>query len=99
MRWSLLWLAVVVSVVCGCRQKDVREAVLVVPGLTESNRTAVVACVRQNGVVEGSIRVDVGAKRICLQYDSMVLGLKNLEVPVLELGLEVNGIKPGWKAR
>ncbi|MGN0826366.1 MAG: hypothetical protein ACI4QD_00335 [Kiritimatiellia bacterium] len=99
MRWSLLWLAVVVSVVCGCRQQDVREAVLVVPGLTESNRAAVVSCVRQNGVVKGSVRVDLGAKRISLRYDSMVLGLKNLEVPVLELGLEVNGIKPGWKAR
>lgn len=99
LRFVLLLLVLALFVMSGCRQKDIRETKLFIPAMTQENLPTLLSKIKQMGVVEGSVQADLASRTIVLQYDSMMLGVKNFEVPLLEGGFEVNGIKPGWRPR
>lgn len=82
--------AAVIGAAAGCRRTDVREFTLVVPGLSETNKAAVVqALSKYAGVQKDSFRWDFEAKTLTLRYDSMSVAQTNLRMAIAARGIEV----------
>ena len=74
----------------GCRREDVREMTVVMPGLSETNRSAVVAALaRYDGVRKDSFVWDMEAKTLTLKYDSMKVAQSNIRYAIDEKGVKV----------
>ena len=73
-----------------CRQQDVREVVIKVPGLKNQACAKIIqdAFMRQPGVV--SIRPDFQKHEIAVIYNSMVIALKNIEFTIAAAGFDAN---------
>lgn len=79
-----------ISILAGCRREDVREFTVSIPGLTESNRTTVVAALaKYNGIEKDSFKWDFSAKTLTLKYDSMQIAKTNIRMAIAEKGIEV----------
>ena len=87
-----------IAAASGCRQRDIREKTLAVPGATnEAARAEIVAAVSKiEGVFAGSAAFGDGT--LTIKYDSMKLGLKNIEHAIKDAGYDVNEFK-GEKRR
>jgi hypothetical protein len=74
----------------GCRREDIREMTVVMPGLDESARSAVVqALSKYQGVQKDSYVWDMGKKTLTLRYDSMAIAQTNIRMAIAEKGVEV----------
>lgn len=79
----------------GCRRTDVRDFSVSVPGLTEADVPLVKSALAPyGGVVKTSIRFDAAAQRVTLQYDSMQIAQKNIEMAIAKAGFTANGVTP-----
>ena len=104
-RMTLIALALLAF--AGCRQKDVREFAIDVPALTQESEAAVTAAIRGallpcSGVDMASLRFDAASHRVTLQYDSMQIAKKNIEMTIAKVGYVANGVTPesiGEKAK
>ena len=78
------------AIAAGCRQRDIREKTLSVPGATNATAQAeiVAAISKIDGVDAGSAAFDGG--KLVIRYDSMKLGLKNIEHAIMDAGYDVN---------
>jgi hypothetical protein len=76
-----------------CRQKDMREVVIKVPGLKNQACAKVIqdAFMRQPGIE--SIRPDFQKHEIAFTYNSMVIAIKNIEFTIAEAGFNANDIR------
>lgn len=78
------------SFLSGCRQTDVREMTIEMPGLTEANKALVVeALSKYEGVDAGSFVWDLRAKTLKLKYDSMKIAQSNIRYAIDEKGVKV----------
>ncbi len=85
-------LAALVLCFAGCRQEDVRTMELNIPTLTEENVKDITRLITMPGVVKTTVKQ--ADKKIVVRYDSMQIAEKNLELALVEKGIEVNGIQP-----
>jgi copper chaperone CopZ len=71
-----------------CRQQDVRTVTVHVPGLKDDASAEKVrkALAATEGVVADKVRVDVGARKAVVTYDSMKVAIKNIEFAVADAG-------------
>lgn len=75
----------------GCRREDVREMTVLMPGLAESNKAAVVAALaKYNGIQKDSYKWDMQAKTLTLRYDSMQIAQANIRYAIDEKGIAVS---------
>ena len=82
--------AIVFFAAGGCRREDPRQTVLEIPGLNETNESAVVEALSVfEGVDVRSIRFDHAAKTVSLAYDSMKVAKTNLRDAIEEKGVKV----------
>jgi copper chaperone CopZ len=84
----------------GCRETDVREMTIQVPGMAADADVQRIrkALAPLNGVNREQAVFDVKDKKIVLTYDSMVIAKKNIEIAIAEAGYDANAIaaiKPG----
>lgn len=79
-----------IVLVVSCRQQDVREVVIKVPGLKNPTCAKIIqdAFMRQPGIV--SIRPDFQKHEIAVTYNSMVIALKNIEFTIAAAGFDAN---------
>lgn len=73
-----------------CRQQDVREVVVKVPGLKNQACAKIIqdAFMRQPGIV--AVRPDFQKHEIAVTYNSMVIALKNIEFTIAAAGFDAN---------
>ena len=83
-------LSVALLLAAGCRRSDVRTVTVSIPGLSPSNKVAVVqALARYEGVRKDSYVFDMEAKTLTLEYDSMRLAQSNIRYAIAEAGVAV----------
>lgn len=88
------------SALCGCRLRDERTVVISTPGIRNE------ACVKRasreilklKGVDSSKLEFDTNARTVTVVYDSMQLGLKNLEHAICDAGFDANGLKASPEA-
>lgn len=86
----ILIITLAVVVFAGCRRTDVREVVVVMPGLSETDRSVVVqALSKYAGVKADSFKWDMAHKTLTLKYDSMSIAQTNIRMAIAEKGIEV----------
>lgn len=74
----------------GCRRADIKEAVVVMPGLSEADKPAVVqALSKYQGIKKESYVWDMDKKTLTLKYDSMSIAQTNIRMAIAEKGIEV----------
>ena len=74
----------------GCRREDIREMTVLMPGLTEADKTKVVeALAKYNGIDKSSYTWDMAAKTLTLRYDSMQIAQANVRYAIDEKGVKV----------
>ena len=85
--------------VAACRQVDIREKTIAVPQMKNAScETIVVAALsKTDGVFADKIRA--GAGQVTVTYDSMKLGLRNLEFAVASAGFDAGTTPADPKAR
>lgn len=77
----------------GCRQRDIREATIKVPQATNAvAQAAIRAAIGAIDGVDAANAVFEGGK-VRVEYDSMKLGLKNLEHAIKDAGYDANEFK------
>ena len=77
----------------GCRKTDVRHFDVVCPTMTSNDIPAVrQALGRYQGVRLNTLKYSPDTHTLHLQYDSMMLAKKNIEMAIAELGFPANGI-------
>lgn len=87
---KLIFVALAVLGFAGCRRTDVREVVVVIPGLTESNKSVVVqALAKYQGIQKDSYVWDMDKKSLKLKYDSMLIAQTNIRMAIAEKGIDV----------
>ena len=78
------------SLAAGCRRTDVREFTVSIPGLSETNKAAVVqALARYGGIEKDSYRWDFEKRTLTLRYDSMSIAQTNIRMAIADKGVEV----------
>ena len=78
------------AAISGCRREDVREMTVTMPGLSETNRSEVVAALaRYDGIRKDSYVWDMEAKTLTLKYDSMRVAQSNIRYAIDEKGIKV----------
>ena len=83
-------LSVALLLAAGCRRSDVRTVTVSIPGLSPSNKVAVVqALARYEGIRKGSYVFDMEAKTLTLEYDSLRLAQSNIRYAIDEKGVKV----------
>jgi copper chaperone CopZ len=93
---------VVLMVACGvvaCRQVDIRTKTIKVAQMKNAGCEKIVmtALARTDGVFPEKIAV--GAGQVTVTYDSMKVGLKNLEYVIAASGFDAGGTPADSKAR
>jgi len=94
MKKSILILAVCLISLCGCRIKDERKFTIKVPQMQSVED---VAKVRQSLMLLKGVDVkdavfDTSTQSVVLQFDSMIVAHKNIEIAIAEAGYDANGI-------
>ena len=90
MKKTIILLAAAAGMAAGCRRTDVREFTVVMPGLSETNKAAVVqALSKYAGVDKGSYRWDFKAGTLTLRYDSMSVAQTNIRMAIADKGIKV----------
>ena len=94
-----LALAALLALAGGCRREDIREFTVEIPGLTESNKAAVVGAFTVakpgqaphvcDGVYLDSFVFDFAKKTLTLRYDSMKIAKTNIRMLIQDKGIEV----------
>ena len=83
------------STLCGCRLRDERTVVISTPGI--HNEACVNRATREiaklHGVDMAKLEFDTKARTVTVVYDSMQLGLKNLEHAICDAGFDANELK------
>jgi len=76
--------------VVSCRQQDVREVVIKVPGVKNQACAKIIqdTFMLQPGIV--SVRPDFQKREITVKYNSMVIALKNIEFTIAAAGFDAN---------
>jgi len=87
-------MALMLSLVAGCRVSDVREMTVNVPGMnSEDDKKQVQAALEPLiGVVKEKTVFDVAGHTVKVRYDSMQIAHKNIEIAIAEAGFDANGI-------
>ncbi|MCE9615007.1 MAG: heavy-metal-associated domain-containing protein [Lentisphaerae bacterium] len=82
------------AVVAGCRQVDIRTAVLYVPAMTNQACVNVVlkALNTEQGISSPQVTVRQDSCTLEVRYDSLRHSLKNLEFTVADAGFAANDI-------
>lgn len=96
---TLMYLAVLVLALAGCRVRDIRTVVIDVPQLRGE------ACAQRihqtlasmGGIDAQALRFEPG--QVTVTYDSMKLALKNIEHAIAAQGFQANEIPPNPEAR
>lgn len=88
-----LTVAVAVVLLLSCRQQDVREVVVKVPGLKNPACAKVIqdAFMRQPGII--ATRPDFQKHELTVKYNSMVIAIKNIEFTIAAAGFDANDIQ------
>lgn len=90
MRLSILSVAVLAAVLCGCRREDVREFTVAVEGLSEQNKSVVTeALAKYNGIRKDSYVWDFQKGTLTLRYDSMQIAKENIRQAIEARKLKV----------
>lgn len=78
----------------GCRISDPREVVIEVPGMvTEADVQRIRTALKTlNGLEHDRCELDTQKRLVKLRYDTMQLGLKNIEIVIAEAGYDANDI-------
>lgn len=94
-------IAMIIGLTYGCRLQDVRELELNIPDMLNPECAEIIVgqLTRTQGVLAETIRVDLPQRRIMLEYDSMILAIKNIEFVVADAGFAVNNIPANEAAR
>ncbi len=98
--WKMLSVWVVaLSCLFGCRRQDIRTVSILVPDLRNAACEKVVLDVlhRTDGVLAHKVVFSPG--QVTVTYDSMKLGLKNLEGVIADAGFSANDTPADPKAR
>ena len=92
-------LAVAMLAAAGCRQTDMRTATIAVPNVWNAACEARVrtALSQLKGVQMDTVEIKDGV--LVARYDSMMLGLKNLEHAIKDAGFDANEFEGDPKAR
>jgi copper chaperone CopZ len=103
-RWAAISAAVAVVFLAasgGCRLSDVREATVRVPGVRNAAAAAVVrrAVGTLKGVETDRLAFDFARGTVLVRYDSMQLGLKNIEHAIRDAGFDANELPANPAAR
>ncbi|MDD5704864.1 MAG: heavy metal-associated domain-containing protein [Kiritimatiellae bacterium] len=95
----LLALACCVS---ACRQTDVRTTLVKVPQVKNAacERQVRAALGKLRGVQQEKLAFDFAAGTVLVKYDSMMLGIKNIEHTIADAGFDANVLSanPGARA-
>ena len=96
---AILLAAALLAVAGGCRQTDVRTATIAVPNVWNAACEARVrtALSQLKGVQMDTVEIKDGV--LVARYDSMMLGLKNLEHAIKDAGFDANVFEGDPKAR
>lgn len=97
----LLAPAVLVCVAAACRQRDMRTTTVKVPQVTNAVCEARVRAALRDlrGVEHDELRFDHAAGTLSVRYDSMQLGLKNIEHAIAAAGFDANDLPADPAAR
>ncbi len=78
---------------CGCRQRDIKETSVRVPAAVTTDVQAKItsAVTSLDGVEKDTIVYNDGV--LTLKYDSMKLGIKNIEHAIMDAGFDANDFK------
>ena len=78
-----------------CRKTDIRPVVIRVPGMINQQCADIVVNALSRaryGVKVKSIETDLATRTIMLNYDSMLLSLKNVEFIIADAGFQANEV-------
>ena len=101
MKNLLIFSALLILVLTGCRREDIRELVVEIPSLTESHQTTVREAFgirdqhdpRRSHVYDGidpnSFVFDFEKKTVTIKYDSMKIAQSNIRYAIDEKGVKV----------
>ncbi len=90
MKTFLLFAALTLTLLPGCRRTDVREMTVSMPELVEADKAKVVeALSKYAGVEKDSYKWDMSAKTLTLRYDSMQIAQANIRYAIDEKGVKV----------
>ena len=92
---KILLLTVFLSLsLCGCRIKDERELVVNVPQMKTEQDVAKVrsSLLSLKGVDCKNAVFDIATHKVTVQFDSMVVAHKNIEIAIAEAGYDANEI-------
>lgn len=92
---SFLLSSLLLFALFGCRQRDIRTAVINVPqAITEQDHTNIKNALGKaelDGVMYHTIKFSTNAPHtVSVQYDSMKIGLKNIEHAIMNAGYDAN---------
>lgn len=78
----------------GCRQRDMRQMTVALPGVTsdDDRRVVLMAIDKLVGIERKSIVFDETKKEMRLTYDSMQIRRKNVEIAIAEAGYDANEV-------
>lgn len=96
----LAGLVACIVAVAGCRREDVRTVVIRVPGMKNkacAERITQALQETRYGVRMDSLQTNLESRTLILNYDSMLLSLKNIEFVVAKAGFAANEV-PADKA-
>ncbi len=83
------------AVFAGCRRTDIRDFTIAIPDMMPQHEQQIKAALAPyGGVVKTSYKFDHQAKTLFLQFDSMQIAKKNIEMAIAETGLAANGVTP-----
>ncbi|MDR2849877.1 MAG: heavy-metal-associated domain-containing protein [Verrucomicrobiota bacterium] len=101
MKRVIVWCVFCVLFMAGCRVSDVREMTVKVPGLgAEADvRNVRAALATLGGIDHAKTVCDVTNHLVIVQYDSMVIAHKNIEIAIAEAGYDANAIRAIKKAQ
>jgi len=94
MKKSILILAFCLISLCGCRIRDERELTIKVPQMRSVEDVAKIrrSLMSLKGVDVKDAVFDTATQSVVLQFDSMVVAHKNIEIAIAEAGYDANGI-------
>ena len=98
-RWYWVAVLLVMAGVAACRQVDIREKTIAVPQMKNASceKIVVAALGKTDGVLAD--RIHAGGGQVTVTYDSMKLGLKNLEFAIASAGFDAGTTPADSKAR
>lgn len=98
-RWYMMAVLMVAFGMVACRQVDIRTKTIKVAQMKNANCEKIVtaALAKTDGVF--SDKVVAGPGQVTVTYDSMKVGLKNLEYVIAEVGFDAGDTPADPKAR